>query len=108
MDSGFEPSSVLMHLGLFNRSKRRCKFGVVMLHFMAQGEDFMDKFIFCDEATFQLNSKVNRRHIHVRTVEFLKALMMINFFCAVNVHRTCAPVIVMKTVVNVMSHLEMQ
>lgn len=86
----------------------RCKFGVVLLHCMAQDEDFMGKFIFSDEGTFQLNNKVNRCHIHTRTVKFPKALLIINLFCAMGVHKACAPVIIMKTVVNVMSHLDMQ
>ena len=80
MDSGFNPSSVPMHLGLFNRPKRKCKFGVVMLHCMAQDEDFMDKFIFSDEATFQLNNKVNRCNIYARTVEFPKHCLSSTFF----------------------------
>lgn len=99
---------VPMHLDLFNRPKGRCKFGVVMLHCMAQDEDFVDKFIFSDVATFQLNNKVNRCNIHARTVEFPKALLIINPFCAMSVHRAYAPFIIMKTVVNVTSYLDMQ
>jgi len=97
-----------MHLGIFNRPKRRCKFGVGMLHCMAQDEDFVDKFIFSDVATFQLNNKVKRCNIHARILEFLKALLIINLFCAMSVHRAYAPVIIMKTVVNVTSYLDMQ
>jgi hypothetical protein len=75
---------------------------------MAQDEDFMDNFIFSDEATVQLNNKVNRCNIHTRTVEFPKALLIINLFCAMSVHRAYASVIIMKTVVNVTSYLDMQ
>lgn len=108
VDSGFEPSSVPLPLGLFNSPKRRCKFRIAMLHCMAQDEYFVDKFIVNIEATFQLNNKVNRRNIHTRTVEFPKALLIIYLFCAMSVHRAYAPVMCMKTVVNVTSHLDMQ
>jgi hypothetical protein len=97
-----------MHLGLFNGLKRRCKFGVVMLHCMAQDEDVVEKFLFSDVATFQLNNKVNRCNIHARTVEFPKALLIINPFCAMSVHRAYTPFIIMNTLVNVTSYLDMQ